>query len=300
MSVATPALELGARRHGVRDGLLALRRNWSGLIGALLTGVFVVVGIAGIVIWRTPSLQHLYTSQDLFHTLAPPLSAGHPLGTDNFGEDQAWRIVVGVGISLYIGVLVTGISVVAGMTIGAVAGYVGGKVDMLLRALIDIVWGFPLLLFAIIVVGILQPGLTAVVVAVAVVNWAGFARIIRAETVTLKQQNFIEAARALGVGKAKVIWRHILPNTISSTLVMSSYYIAQTVIVEAGLAFVGLGAQFPTPSLGQLIKNGTDYMPVDVWLPIIPGIVIVLIVLGLNLLGDGLRDIFDPRLHRSS
>ncbi len=298
MTMAGQTIELGVQQRRGREALALLRANRLALVGACISTAFVVVGIVGLVIIAVPSLNYLYLQQNLLETLKPPFTAGHILGTDNYGRDVAWRVVAGVGISLAIGVAVTGLSVALGITVGAVAGFFGGRVDAVLRAVIDLTWGFPLILVAVIVVGVLSPGLGAVVVAVALVNWAGFARIIRAETVSLRQREFIEAARALGVSRRRIIQRHILPNTVGSTLVMSSYYIAATVIVEAGLAFIGLGAQPPLPSLGQLIYSGTEYIYNDVWLPVVPGIVIALIVLGLNTLGDGLRDIFDPRMRR--
>jgi peptide/nickel transport system permease protein len=144
----------------------------------------------------------------------------------------------------------------------------------------------------------LGPGIPAVILAVSVVNWAGFARIIRAQTLSLRERAFVEAARALGVPSWKIILRHLVPNTVGVSLVMATYYIAVTVIAEVGLAFIGLGAQPPTPSLGQMIANGRNYLYNDPWVAIIPGLAIALIVLGLNTLGDGLRDIFDPRLRR--
>jgi peptide/nickel transport system permease protein len=282
----------------LRDTVVLLRRNRLAMLGAVLTSLFLLIGALGAVIVIVPSFQHLYLHQNLEQTLLPPLTQGHLLGTDSFGRDMAWRIVAGTGISLLVGVAVTGLSVVVGMVLGAVAGYFGGPIDTVISALVDLTWGFPLLLVAVIVVGVMQPGLTPVIIAVALVNWAGFARIIRAETISLREREFVEAARALGVSHRRIIVRHIMPNTVASTLVMSSYYVAYAVIAEAGLSFIGMGAQPPTPSLGQMIASGRDYLYVDSWLAIIPGIGIALVVLGLNTLGDGLRDIFDIRSRR--
>jgi peptide/nickel transport system permease protein len=291
-----PQLLTGPSRF--RDAWKLLFANKLALIGAILTSIFLIVGVIGVVIVAVPSLHHLYLDQNLLQVLQPPLSPGHLLGTDNYGRDMLWRIVAGTGISLIVGVAITGLSVIVGMALGSVAGYYGGKFDTLISGLIDLTWGFPLLLVAVIVVGILQPGLTPVIIAVAIVNWAGFARIIRAETISLREREFVDAARALGVSNRRILQRHIVPNTIASTLVMSSYYVAYAVLAEAGLAFIGMGAQPPTPSLGQMIASGRDYLYVDAWMAIIPGIVIALVVLGLNTLGDGLRDIFDVRTRR--
>jgi ABC-type dipeptide/oligopeptide/nickel transport system permease subunit len=297
-AAAVEAVELASETRRGRDALALLRQNKLALLGAVVTFLFVGIGIVGAVIVLAPGLKHLYLNQDLEATLKPPLAAGHLLGTDNFGRDLAWRVVAGTGISLLVGVAVTALSVVVGMTLGAIAGYYGGAADAAISALVDLTWGFPLLLVAVIAVGILQPGLTAVIVAVALVNWAGFARIIRAEALSLREREFVEAARALGVRDRRIVLRHVVPNTIGSTLVMSSYYVAYAVIAEAGLSFIGMGAQAPTPSLGQMIANGRDYLYVDAWMAIVPGVAIALIVLGLNTLGDGLRDVFDPRLRR--
>jgi ABC-type dipeptide/oligopeptide/nickel transport system permease subunit len=291
-------LEVIPEANRLRDAFALVRGNKLALLGGVVTLVFVCVGAAGAVVVLVPSLQHVYLDQNLVDTLRPPLTAGHLLGTDNFGRDLAWRVVAGTGISMLVGVAVTALSVLVGMTLGAVSGYFRGWVDWLISGLIDLTWGFPLLLLAVIVVGILQPGLTSVIVAVAVVNWAGFARIIRAETMSLREREFVEAARALGVSHWRIILRHVIPNTVGSTLIMSSYYIAYTVIAEAGLSFIGMGAQPPTPSLGQMIASGRDYLYVDSWMAVVPGVAIALIVLGLNTLGDSLRDVFDPRLRR--
>lgn len=291
-------MEVTPEANRLADAFALVRSNKLALLGGVVTLLFFGVGSVGAVIVLVPSLQHLYLDQNLIDTLKPPLTSGHLLGTDNLGRDLAWRVAAGTGISLLVGVAVTALSVVVGMALGAVSGYFRGAIDWLISGLIDLTWGFPLLLLAVIVVGILQPGLTSVIVAVAVVNWAGFARIIRAETMSLREREFVEAARALGVPHWRIILRHVIPNTVGSTLIMSSYYVAYTVIAEAGLSFIGMGAQPPTPSLGQMISSGRDYLYVDAWMAIVPGVAIALIVLGLNTLGDSLRDVFDPRLRR--
>lgn len=291
--------ELGAgvrRVERLADAWGLLFANKLALLGAILTMIFVVVGVVGAVVLLVPQYQHLYLQQDLRHNLLPPLSGGHLLGTDQFGRDLMWRAMAGTGISLLAGVAVTALSMPVGMALGAISGYYGGASDRLVGGLIDITWGFPVILVAVIIAGMLQPGLWSVILAVSVVNWAGFARIIRAQVLSLREREFVEAAHALGVPDWKIIVRHLVPNTIGTTLVMASYYIAITVIAEAGLSFIGLGVQSPTPSLGQLISTGRAFLYVDAWAAFVPGLVIALIVLGLNTLGDGLRDIFDPRM----
>ncbi len=284
--------------RGWGDRLAPLWANKLAVIGGIITLFFIIVAIIGLAIMVVPGWEDLYIDQRLRQTLVRPLTDGFLLGTDNLGRSVAWRIAAGTAVSLFAGLAVTLLSMVAGMALGALAGYSGGLIDRLISGLIDIVWGFPVILVAVIFVGWLKPGLTAVILAVSVVNWAGFARIVRAQTISLKERAFVEAARALGVPGWKIVLRHLVPNMLGTALVMGSYYIAVTVIAEAGLSFIGLGAQPPTPSLGQMIADGRNFLYVNPWAAILPGATIALIVLGLNTLGDGLRDIFDPRLRR--
>jgi peptide/nickel transport system permease protein len=295
IAVADLGVQFG-RRERIGDAWALLFANKLALLGAILTLIFLAIGIVGAFVLALPSLHHLYLDQNLESGLQRPLTPGHLLGTDQFGRDLAWRVAAGIGVSLTAGVAVTALSMPIGMAVGAAAGYYGGYLDRIVGGLIDLTWGFPVILVAVIIVGILQPGLPAVIAAISLVNWAGFARIIRAQVISLREREFVEAAHALGVPDWKIIARHLVPNTIGTTLVMASYYVAITVIAEAGLAFIGLGAQPPLPSLGQLISVGRGLLYVDPWAAIVPGVAIALIVLGLNTLGDGLRDIFDPRM----
>lgn len=294
---AEPPVATGTGRTW-SERLAPFLANKLAVMGAILTAFFLIVACIGAAIMFVPGWDDLYIDQRLRETLLKPLSPGFPLGTDQFGRDMMWRIAAGTAVSLFAGLAVTIISMFFGMILGAIAGYTGGIVDKVISAVIDLVWGFPVILVAVIFVGALKPGLTAVILAISVVNWAGFARIVRAQVISLKERAFVEAARALGVPAWKIILRHLVPNMLGTTLVMASYYIAVTVIAEAGLAFIGLGAQPPTPSLGQMISEGRNFLYVNPWVAILPGITIALIVLGLNTLGDGLRDIFDPHLRR--
>lgn len=288
----------GAPGRSLGDRLAPLVANKLALFGAVLTLAFFVLAIVGGVILLFERFEHLYLDQNLRRTLIGPFEEGTILGTDNLGRSLGWRLVAGTAVSLWAGFAVTALSIAVGMAMGAVAGYAGGWVDRIISALIDLTWGFPVILVAVIFVGMLSPGLTAVIFAISVVNWAGYARIVRAQTLSLKQRAFVEAARSLGVPSWKIILRHLIPNMLGTTLVMSSYYIAVTVIAEAGLSFIGLGAQPPTPSLGQMVSEGRKFLSNDPWLVLAPGVTIALLVLALNTLGDGLRDIFDPRLRR--
>jgi peptide/nickel transport system permease protein len=292
----TPEVAPGGEGR-LRDAFALLKANKVALAGLVLTVFFLLVGIAGAVILLTPSLHHLYEDQNLAEALRPP-SAEHWFGTDNYGRDLFWRAMAGTGVSLLIGVGVTAIVIVVGLALGALAGYFGRRTDTFVTGLIDLAWGFPLLLVAVILAGMIGKGLKDVVLAVAVILWAGFARIIRAQVKTLREREFVEAAHALGVPHWRILTRHMVPNVLGTVLVMASYYVAITVITEAGFSFIGLGAQPPTPSLGTMIAEGRNYFSTSIWPAVIPGAMIALIVLGLNSLGDGLRDVFDPRLRR--
>jgi ABC-type dipeptide/oligopeptide/nickel transport system permease subunit len=278
-----------------RDALYLLLANKVGLMGGLLTLFVLLVGSVGWVVLATDSLHHLYLDQKLSDGLLAPGVSGHVLGTDQYGRDILWRTIAGTGISLLIAITATSVTLVLGMVMGGIAGYVGGKLDTVITALIDLTWGFPLLLVAVIYAGVLEPGLTPVVLAVATVVWAGFARVVRAQVKGLREREFIEAARALGTPTWRILLRHLFPNVLGTVLVMASYYVAITVIVEAGFAFIGLGAQPPTPSLGQMIADGRNYWTISIYPAVVPGVAIAIIVLALNSFGDGLRDIFDPR-----
>jgi peptide/nickel transport system permease protein len=281
----------------LRDAFALLKANKMALVGLVLTIFFLLVGLVGAVILLTPSLHHLWETQRLAEALNPP-SSSHLLGTDQYGRDLMWRAIGGVGIAVLIGVGVTTLVIVTGLALGSVAGYFGGRRDSAITGLIDLTWGFPLLLVAVIIAGMIGKGLKDVVIAVAVILWAGFARIIRAQVKTLSEREFVEAARMLGVPDWRILLRHMVPNVMGTVLVMASYYVAWTVVAEAGFSFINLGAQPPTPSLGAMVAEGRNYWTVSVWPAVVPGVMIALIVLGLNSLGDGLRDIFDPKLRR--
>ncbi len=278
----------------------AFRRNKGALLGLFIVIAYLAIGLIGIAAWRQPDiLPHDYATQDLMLTFAPIGADDHLLGTDQLGRDMLSRLVVGVGISLAVGFGITALSMVIGITLGAIAGYKQGRTDLLISGLIEITWGFPLILIAVIAAGALGPGLTATVLAVGLIYWAGFARVVRGEVLQIRQQEFVQAAMATGVNDRRILLRHILPNTLAPVIVLATYYVAAAIIVEAGLSFIGLGAQPPLPSLGVMIADGRNYILLDHWLSTLPGLSIVIIVMALNLLGDGLRDVLDPRLRKA-
>ena len=289
-------LESEPSRITLRDVRWLLSRNRAAAFGGVLTILFFVIGIVGLVMIAVPSFQHFYLDQDLGAALEPPLSGHGLFGTDPLGRDLFARVIAGIGVSLAIAVIVTAISIVAGGIVGIVAGYHRGKSDLFLSGVVDVAWGFPIILIIVILAGVLEPGLKTVVIGIALINWAGFARIIRGETLKLRELEFVRAAQALGAPTYGIMLRHIVPSVIGPTLVLGSYYVAITIIAEAGTSFIGVGAQPPTPSLGQIIAEGQNYWSQDLWVVAIPGAILVLIVLGLNSLGDGLRDLVDPRL----
>ena len=270
-----------------------IAHNPQALIGLIICTVYILLGAIG------PFLtSHDYASQDLMGTYVRPLDSAHLLGTDHLGRDIFARLVTGIRISLLVGFGVTAISMVVGMFFGTLAGYYRGWVDTVISAFVEFTWGFPLILIAVILTGAFGPGLKATVLAIGLINWAGFARIIRGEVLSLREREFVQAAQSIGAGNGRILRKHILPNIVAPALVMCSYYVALAIIAEAGLSFIGMGAQPPLPSLGVMIADGRNYMLLDHWISTIPGVAIILIVMGLNFLGDGLRDVLDPRLRR--
>ena len=281
------------KRTPVRDAWYLLSRNKLVLAGSILAFLFALTAIFGPIF-----APYDPADQDLLNAFARPLSPGHLLGTDQLGRDMLSRLLQGIRISFVVGAVTTAVVLVIGTIAGMVAGYYRGRTDTVVNGLVEMVWGFPLILIAVIIASAIGPGLTGVVLAVAFINWAGFARIVRGEVLALREKEFVAGARALGKSDLEIMVKHILPNVLPSALVMGSYYVAVAIIVEAGLSFIGMGAQPPTASLGQMVSDGRNYLVTDHWISTIPGVTIVLLVLGLNLLGDGLRDLLDPRLRR--
>ncbi|MDD9874123.1 MAG: ABC transporter permease, partial [Gammaproteobacteria bacterium] len=231
---------------------------------------------------------------ELSRRLLPP-SAAHWFGTDELGRDIYDRIIWGARITLYIVTLVGAIVVPIGLLIGTIAGYVGGIVDTVLMRITDIFLAFPRLILALALVAALGPGIENAVIAIALTTWSPYARIARAEALTLRGSEFILAARAQGASTGGILLRHITPLCVSSVIVRLTLDMAGIILTAAGLGFLGLGAQPPTPEWGAMISTGRQFLLDQWWVPTIPGIAIFIVSLGFNLLGDGLRDVMDPR-----
>ncbi len=285
-AITRPSLAAASSKLG-----RTLVRHPSLLIGGTIVSFFVVIGVLAPVL-----APYSYEQQDLLNNLLPPLSPGHILGTDDFGRDVLTRIMYGTANSLKVAVVITAVSLLMGTIVGALSGYFGGVLDYILSAAVDFAWGFPIVLIAVLAYGIIGPGLPAVMIAVGAVNWAGCARIVRGEVLSLREREYVEAARALGHGPFRIIARHILPHTLPAVLVIGSFYMAVAILAEAALSFIGIGVQPPAASLGQMLVDGKQFMQQSHWVATIPGLTILLLVVGFNLFGDGLRDVLDPRL----
>lgn len=225
-----------------------------------------------------------------------PPSVAHPLGTDQFGRDVLSRILYGARISLSIAFVAVAIAVVIGTLLGAVAGYMGGKVDAAIMRFTDVVLAFPRLVLLILIVAIFSPSITLIILVLGLTQWPGTARIVRGEVLSLRERDFIAAAEVLGMSRARIILRHLIPNVLAPVIVAATLGIGNTIVLEAGLSFLGLGVAPPTPTWGNMVADGRETLIGAWWVATFPGLTIVVTVLAFNLLGDGLRDALDPRL----
>jgi len=271
-----------------------------GRVRVLVLVGYGIIGVFGLVAQLVPSLEHRMTDQSMRDTFLPPLSPGHLLGTDVLGRDSLWRLIGGLGVSLSVGLTAAALSVVLGLVVGILGGFFGRAAEVTTSVLVDVMWAFPAILLAIVFAGWLGPGLPAVVLALALTGWASFARIVRGEVLSLREREFIAAAQVLGVPKVVISFRHLLPNLLPVKMLMSVFFVATAIVAEAGLSFLGLGAQPPTPSLGVTLAEGRDYLNVTWWPVVIAGGVLTVLVLLLNGLSDDLRDRFDPKLRERS
>lgn len=267
-----------------------LRRNPGAMIGLCLVVLLVVLAV-----FAEPIAPQGIDEQDLRKGFLQP-GGDFVLGTDELGRDMFSRIVFGARVSLEVGVIATLVSALVGVTLGMVAGYFGGVVDHVIQAMIDISWAFPTVLMAIFLVATLGPGLGNVMLAVGLVYWSGYARVVRGQVLSLREWEYVTAARAMGARDYRIIVRHLLPNLLAPVIVMATLLMGEAILIEATLSFLGLGAPPPTPSWGSILAGGRTYLRLAPWVSLFPGAVIMLTVFGFNLLGDGLRDALDPRL----
>lgn len=264
-------------------------RNPSLVIGGLIILTLVVLAVFA------PQLAtHGVDQPDMRNRFSLP-SAAHLLGTDNLGRDLWSRLIFGARISLSIGIISVTVAALIGTSVGLAAGYFGGWVDMLLMRITDVFLGFPAVVLTLAIVAVLGPGIVNISAAIIAVTWTEYARVVRSTTLVLREQNYVQAAKALGASWPRILFMEILPNTLGPIIVLASLGLGTAVIIESALSFLGFGLPPPTPTWGWTLSYGTRFIRDEPWLSIIAGATIMVTVLGFNLLGDGLRDILDPR-----
>jgi peptide/nickel transport system permease protein len=288
----TPGSPGQAQLGRAYQGWLELSRNRLAMLG--LGIVVVLLFVAAFAPWLA---THSPTAQVLSDRLQPP-SAAHWLGTDELGRDIYSRIVHGSRLTLYIVGLVVIIVGPVGLMVGTIAGYLGGWVDVILMRITDVFLAFPRLILALAFVAALGPGIENAIIAIAITAWPPYARMARAETLTIRKADYIAAARIQGAGPVRIIGRHVVPMCLSSVIVRLTLDMAGIILTAAGLGFLGLGAQPPLPEWGAMISTGRQYLLNQWWVATMPGLAIFVVSLGFNLLGDGLRDVLDPRQDR--
>lgn len=266
-----------------------LLRNRGAVVGIVIILFFVLASLAAPIL-----AVHSPTDTSLVNRLQPR-SAEHWLGTDELGRDLYSRMLYGGRISLNIGIISVLIGAVIGVPLGAVSGYYGGKFDIVSQRFIDIMIAFPGILLAIVVVTVLGVGVQNVMIATGIASVPIYARLVRGSVLSIKEQSYVTAARAAGLRDTTIIFKHVLPNCLAPLIVQSTFQIATSILWAAGLGFLGLGAQAPTPEWGAILSNGRDYIRTAHHLTTYPGLAILLMVLGFNLVGDGLRDALDPK-----
>ncbi|MDU1912583.1 nickel transporter permease [Fusobacterium sp.] len=292
MSSKENAKQVNKKRSQWREVWRMLKKNKMALLGLGILCILVLLALFADVI---ANYDTVVIKQNLGSRLQGP-SAAHWLGTDEFGRDIFARLIHGARVSLMVGIVAVTISIACGGTLGALAGYYGGKLDNVIMRIMDIFLAVPSILLAIAIVSALGPSLGNLMVAISISNIPRYARIVRASVLSIKDQEFIEAAKAIGASNARIIFKHIIPNSLAPVIVQGTLGVASAILSTAGLSFIGLGIQPPNPEWGSMLSGGRQYLRYAWWVTTFPGMAIMITILSLNLLGDGLRDALDPRL----
>ena len=276
------------------DAYKRLRKNRMALVGGVVVAFLIVACFVGPLILKTV-WGYDYEAQDLEYGAQPPTLA-HPFGTDYFGRDLLTRVLYGGQISLIVGLLAALVAGAVGTVYGAVSGYFGGRVDSVMMRIVDIVYALPYMFLVIILVTIFGKSLPLLFLALGLVGWLTTARIVRGQVLSLKEQEFVQAARSIGVRAPGIIFRHLIPNTLGPIIIYFTLTVPSMILQEAFLSFLGLGVQAPRPSLGALINDGAQHMAVFWWELVFPGTIMALLLFCLNFVGDGVRDALDPKM----
>ncbi len=266
------------------------------LIGVTVIALFLFTAIfAGVVAPFDPA------EQDIIHALQPPSawgqeSTGHLMGTDELGRDILARLIYGARISLMVGFVAVILSGMIGAMLGLISGYFGGLVDSVIMRIVDIQLSMPTILLALAIIGAVGPSLSNIILVIAVTTWVDYARVVRAQVLSIKENEFVDLAKVAGCSTLRILIKHIFPGTINSLIVIGTLMLGRVIIFESALSFLGLGVQPPTPSWGSMLADGRQYITYAWWLATFPGLAIMMVVLGTNLLGDWIRDCLDPKL----
>jgi peptide/nickel transport system permease protein len=291
--VSSPAIPDSATRPVRRHA----RRAWlgtKGLIGGAGILLLIVCGLLGP--WLAPYDPQM---QNLSQALMPPTFSAHLFGTDHIGRDILSRVIIGSQTSLIIALAVVGLSGLFGTALGLVSGYFGGRIDFFIQKFVEVLWAFPPLLLAVSIVAFLGQSLPILICALAMQRWIPFCRLTRANALSLKEREYVTAARSLGAGHQRILLKHLLPNVLQSVYIVGTFGMATAIIAEASLSFLGLGVPPSVPTWGGMLADGRAYVSTAWWIAVFPGLAIFLTVLSINLVGDVLRDNLDPKLRRS-
>lgn len=284
-----------ARAYAIRRGWFRFRQSGLSMLGAALVLAVLVIAVIGP--WIAPFPEHVAGGVDTANRFRPP-SLAHPFGTNELGQDVLSLVLAGTRVSVLAGLGVVLIGTVVGTLVGAIAGFVGGWADEVLMRLADLKLVVPGLILAMAVAAALGPGLMNMVIAIALSWWPGYARLVRGEVIARKEEVYVTAARAMGASPARVLFRHVLPNIVSPIVVKMSLDMGFAILTVASLGFIGIGVRPPTPEWGTLLSVSRSYMPDFWWTAVFPGLAMFVAIFGFNLLGDGLRDVLDPRARR--